>query len=136
MALKRVLIVEDDPFISLDVEQALLAAGYEICGSAVNEQEALAMGRSTRPDFAVIDVNLSPGDGRHVARELTERYATTVLMATSECRGDPSLSGLGVRACLPKPYNADCVAASLDAAAALQAGREPGPLPFGLIMIC
>jgi DNA-binding response OmpR family regulator len=135
MALKRVLIVEDDPFISLDVEQALTDAGFEVCGSAVNEQEALEMGRSTRPDFAVVDVNLSPGDGRRVARELCERYATTVLMATSECDGDPPLSGLGAAACLPKPYNAAIVPASLNAAASLKAGKEPDVMPSGLILL-
>jgi DNA-binding response OmpR family regulator len=135
MTLKRVLIVEDDPFISLDVEQALVAAGFEVCGSAVNEQDALEIGRMTHPDFAVVDVNLSPGDGRRVARELCELYATTVLMATSECDGDPPLSGLGAAACLPKPYNADAVAASLEAAAALKAGEEPSTLPIGLIIL-
>ena len=106
MALKRVLIVEDDPFISLDVEQALTTAGYQVCGSAANETEALIIARETRPQFAVVDVNLSPGDGRRVARELIRLYGATVLMATSECQGAHPLAGLGAKACLLKPYNA------------------------------
>ncbi|HLZ84680.1 MAG TPA: hypothetical protein VKQ54_14030, partial [Caulobacteraceae bacterium] len=66
----RVLIVEDDPFIATDLEGALSAAGCEVCGVAASEGVALEMARATRPAFAVVDVHLSPGDGRVVAREL------------------------------------------------------------------
>jgi len=109
----RVLIVEDDALIAGDVEQALLSAGYDICGVASSEREALLIASRLEPELAVIDVKLDPGDGRNVARELAVRYKTTILMATAE---DPaSLIGVGATAVLPKPYDANLVPAALDA---------------------
>lgn len=127
MSVSRVLIVEDDPLIAMDVEQALRAAGYDVCGVASSEEGALLMAADTHPDLAVVDVKLDPGDGREVARKLAERYHTTILMATAE---DPAtLDGIGASALLPKPYNADLVAPALEVAEAMAAGRNPGVLP-------
>jgi DNA-binding response OmpR family regulator len=133
--MKRVLIVEDDLLVSQDVEQALTAAGYDVCGVASNEAEALSMARAIHPDFAVVDVNLSPGDGRRVARELTDRYETTVLMATGHCGDKQMMSGYGARACLPKPYSSEMVAAALETTAALRAGDDPGELPDHMVVL-
>ena len=135
MISKRVLIVEDDPVVSIDVEQELIAAGYEICGLASNELDALAIGHQTHPELAIVDVNLAPGDGRKVARELVRRYQTTVVMATAHCESRSFLSGFGATACLPKPYNAGIVAAALRTADALADGRDPGVLPGNLIIL-
>ena len=39
----RVLIVEDDPFIAMDLEGVLSEAGCDVCGVATSEAEALRM---------------------------------------------------------------------------------------------
>jgi DNA-binding response OmpR family regulator len=119
----RVLIVEDELLIALDVEQALIAAGYEICGVASSEAEALAMADTMRPDLAVVDINLNPGDGRNVARALSDRHKTAVLFATSQCTELDRR--MGAIACLPKPYLADDVPAALRAIEAIADGQTP-----------
>ena len=48
----KVLIVEDDPFIAMDLEGVLSDAGCDVCGVAASEAEALRMGEATRPAFA------------------------------------------------------------------------------------
>ena len=119
-----VLIVEDDSFIATDVEHALIAAGYDVCGVAATETEALEIARQKAPQLAVIDVNLAPGDGRHVAKELAAKYNTTILMATAE---DPeTLNGIGAAAVLPKPYDSNHVAPALKAVEALAGGAGAG----------
>jgi DNA-binding response OmpR family regulator len=125
----RVLIVEDDTFIAMSLEDVLADAGYEICGVAGSESEALAMGAATRPSFAVVDMRLSPGDGRVVARELVRLYDTAVLMATSHGAEFESLSATGAMACLPKPYAMWDVPAALQAISDLRDGRPVGRLP-------
>ena len=67
MAQASVLIVEDDILIALDVEQSLLEAGFDVCGVATFEAEALELAERLRPDMAVVDISLGPGDGRVVA---------------------------------------------------------------------
>jgi len=124
-----VLIVEDDPFIAMDLEGVLSDAGCDVCGVAASEAEALRMGEATRPAFAVVDVRLSPGDGRVVARELFRQYDTAVLMATAHSRELDNLAATGALACLPKPYSADDVPAALRAISELRAGRPVSRFP-------
>ena len=135
MARSRVLIVEDDPFIALVVEDALTDEGYEVCGISASEKEALALAETTPPDFAVIDVSLRPGDGRMVARELFNRHGTIVLFATGQCEDVRDLARLGAVACLPKPYRAGDVPKALQAIARISRGEQPGPLPDHMVSL-
>ena len=128
MNTSRVLIVEDQILIALDLEAALLEAGFEICGIAASQPEALRIAAATGPSFAVVDVQLSPGDGRIVGRELARRYGTAVLMATSCNREIEILVATGALTCLPKPFDSRDVPAALRRIAALRDGRRgPGP---------
>ncbi len=122
----RVLIVEDDPFISTDLAMVLADAGCEICGVASSERVALKMAETTRPPFAVVDLRLSPGDGRVVARELHQRYGTAVLLATAHVGDLEDLAATGALGCLPKPYMPEDVAFALRDLYDLQNGN-PGP---------
>jgi response regulator NasT len=128
MTRSRVLIVEDDALVALDVCQALIAAGFEVCGMVGSEDEAIDRARQIHPDFAVVDVSLSPGDGRAVARALSDEH-TAVLFATGQCDDVRRLKGAGAVACLPKPYNAADVPRALRVVANLVEGRPPGPAP-------
>jgi DNA-binding response OmpR family regulator len=135
MTLFRVLIVEDDPFIASDLEGVLSGAGCEVCGVAASEGMALKMADATRPAFAVVDVQLSPGDGRVVARELFRRYNTAVLMATAHCQESEKLAATGAVACLPKPYPTEDVPVALKAMLDMREGRPVSGLPHHMFML-
>src|ERR1700691_737223 len=107
----------------MDLEGVLSDAGCDVCGVAASEAEALRMGEATRPAFAVVDVHLSPGDGRVVARELFRRYNTAVLMATAHSQKSDDLAATGAVACLSKPYPTEDVPAALRAMLELREGR-------------
>jgi DNA-binding response OmpR family regulator len=130
-----VLIVEDDALTACSVALALQSAGYKVCGVAGSEDEAISAAEETRPDFAIVDVNLSPGDGRVVARQLVERFHTAVLMATGHCNSPAMLRGIGASACLPKPYDADEVAPALEAVRMLAHGEPLGRLPGNMLRL-
>jgi DNA-binding response OmpR family regulator len=127
MPIKRVLIVEDEPIIAACVESELQAAGYDVCGIAASQHEALRMADACKPHFAVVDVHLAPGNGKKVARELADRFNTVVLMATAD--DVETLHGIGAEAVLPKPYEPGDVPRALKAAEQLAAGEDPRPLP-------
>ena len=55
---RRVLIVEDEPIVSMSLEMILEMAGFEVAGVATTLQEALAKVEQPRFDVAVVDVNL------------------------------------------------------------------------------
>ena len=127
MAIQSVLIVEDEMLIAVEVEAALREAGYEVCGVATSEAEAIALAQATEPNLAVVDVRLAPGNGKRVAHELAQRFDTTVLMATSE--NPETLNGIGARGVVPKPYDAAVIPLALEAVRTLSQGGDPGRLP-------
>jgi DNA-binding response OmpR family regulator len=135
MVAPQVLIVEDEFLIALDVEQALIDAGFDVCGIATSEEEALAQAEAFHPTFAIVDINLSPGDGRVVAKILHERHNTLVLFATSQCRDVKSLLRTRAVACLPKPYHARQIPLALNAVFELSKGRRPEHLPESMFAL-
>ena len=72
----RVLIVEDEPVIVLDLEDILEDAGHVIVGIAESMTRALELASVSLPfDVAIMDVDLSGGpDGIETARRLREEH--------------------------------------------------------------
>jgi DNA-binding response OmpR family regulator len=64
----RVLVVEDEFMIGLDVSQHLASAGYEVVGLATSVARALRL--EPRCDVAVLDVNLGGETCEPVAQKL------------------------------------------------------------------
>jgi DNA-binding response OmpR family regulator len=67
-----VLIVEDEPFIALDLATAVEDARGKVIGPAGSVREALALIELHLVQAAVLDVNLSDGDVTPVAELLIE----------------------------------------------------------------
>jgi DNA-binding response OmpR family regulator len=130
----RVLIVEDDLLTAVDLEAALIEAGHSVCGVATTEIDAIRLARVQRPDCAVVDIRLAPGDGRVVARVLTDQGAA-VLFATGECADVKGLADTGALGCLPKPYKADDVPAAIAAIRRRRRGETPGALPDSMFLL-
>jgi hypothetical protein len=55
---RRILVVEDEPFIAMGLEQLLPKLGYEVVGVATHLRDALAKAEAGGFDLAVLDVNL------------------------------------------------------------------------------
>jgi len=62
LADRRVLIVEDEPFIAFDLADAIETAGGIVVGPAASVREALALIATERVEAAILDVNLPDGD--------------------------------------------------------------------------
>nr|WP_281068667.1 response regulator [Neorhizobium galegae] len=57
----RVLIVEPEKLIALDLEQMLKRARYDVIGVARTKQEAMTMALVDKPDIIVTEVQLADG---------------------------------------------------------------------------
>jgi len=77
-----VLIVEDDPLIAISLRMILEDEGYEVCGVAATEQQAILLGLTHRPDVAVVDVRLAEGSGVVAGRRLLAN-GTRIVFATA-----------------------------------------------------
>lgn len=58
----QVLVVEDEPFIALDLAFGVEEAGGTALGPASSLAQALALIEAVRPDAAIVDVDLPDGD--------------------------------------------------------------------------
>lgn len=100
----RILIVEDEILIALELESLLQDAGHEVVGVAISSSEALALGRELSPDLAFVDIHLTDGPtGVEVARELASRHGVIVLFMTANAKRIPE-DFAGARGAISKPY--------------------------------
>ena len=53
------LVAEDEALVALVLELELRGAGHEVLGPAATPEEALALVERTRPELALIDINLA-----------------------------------------------------------------------------
>lgn len=80
----RVLIVEDDHLVALEIEAALADQGFEVTGVAATAEQALALARATRPDLAIMDIRLAgPRDGVDAALDLWREVGLRCVFATA-----------------------------------------------------
>ena len=81
---KRILIVEDEVAIAMDLEMNLEQLGYEVCGHAVSFAEAIDIYTKTEPDLVLMDINLY-GDksGIDVSLWIKERSNTPIIFLTA-----------------------------------------------------
>lgn len=69
----RVLIVEDEPMLALDLENELIAAGFEVVGVATTVEEGVLKAQALQIDVAAVDLNLNDKSSAPVAAALRAR---------------------------------------------------------------
>lgn len=123
----RVLIVEDEALVAMEIEGMLGLAGHEAVGQADDLPSAIEAAEAAQPDLALVDIRLAHGaSGLDVAAALKER-GIPVLFATGNCPLDQGRDvALG---CLHKPITDRTLAGALSAAEALLAGQQPPAVP-------
>ncbi|HEY5759006.1 MAG TPA: response regulator, partial [Steroidobacter sp.] len=110
----RVLVVEDQWLIATDLADALLAAGHQVIGPALDSTHALLLAASEHPQLALIDIDLERrGIGLEIAERMHSEHDTAVIFTTAQ----PTLA----RTChwafglICKPYDVTEAAAAVDA---------------------
>lgn len=113
---KKVLIVEDEIFVALEIEQIVEDSGFDVSAIAADREAALASAQDC--DIALVDLNLRDGPtGPQIGMELASRHGIRVIYVTANPAqiGEASVAALGV---ITKPFRAHSIAAALKLAAA------------------
>lgn len=80
----RILIVEDESVIALDIERRLQRAGYVVVGVAVNRDDAFDLFKEYQPDLVLMDVSIvGPADGIETARAIGQLGDVPVIFLTA-----------------------------------------------------
>jgi two-component SAPR family response regulator len=97
----RILILEDDPFIALDLEAIVEAQGHEVVGAF----DSLAETREHLGDdfdFALLDIDVRDGKSYDLAADLLERRIPFAFVSASRPSELPS--HLRSASFIPKPF--------------------------------
>lgn len=122
----KVLIVEDEMLVALNLQSTLVELGYAAMGIAPDAETALALAEQ-RPDIALVDVNLRDGKtGPQIGEKLAQNYGATVLFVTANPRqlGDGVPGAVGV---INKPYDDQVIGAALAFVSQYRAGQPASP---------
>ncbi len=84
MSTARVLIVEDESIIALDIQTSLQNAGYQVVSIATTAEEALTNTASFQPDLVLMDIRLhGEMDGVETAEQIRQTWQLPVIFLTA-----------------------------------------------------
>jgi DNA-binding NarL/FixJ family response regulator len=116
----RVLIVEDEMLVAMEMEAAIEDLGFEPVGIAADTTQALQLAEG-KPDIALVDLNLRDGlTGPDIGKLLAQRGVHVVFLTAN-----PRIVANGVPGALgvcEKPASTATIASILAFAAAIREG--------------
>jgi DNA-binding response OmpR family regulator len=103
----RILVVEDDFLVAMQMEAALTDAGFEVAGVAATGEDAIELALSERPRLVVMDIRLAGDrDGIDTALQLFAEHGIRCIFATAhhDERSRRRAAPAGPLGWLHKPY--------------------------------
>jgi len=86
---RRVLVLEDEALIALDLDSTLTDAGWKVIGPAGTLARARDLVAQVRPDLACLDLNLGTDTSHDFARELVADGVPVVFISGRDARALP-----------------------------------------------
>lgn len=129
----KVLIVEDEMLLALELESEIEDAGHDVAGHAMSSAQAQALLDSERPDFAFVDIHLMDGPtGIDVGRSLAAAGVPYVFVSGNirKLPGDFA----GALGAIEKPYTMNGMKNALRYVTALVKGDESLSPPESLVL--
>src|SRR5438477_3184391 len=84
MAKTRVLVVEDETIVAMDIAELLRRLGYEVAGTAASGKDAIALAAATTPDLILMDVHLKGAmDGIEAAGIIGQSTSVPIVFVTA-----------------------------------------------------
>jgi len=102
---KRVIVVEDEPLVSMDIEATLADAGCDVAGTAGTLEQARRLIAGADCDVALLDANLAGHSAEELAIALTRKNIPFAFVTGYGRDGLPA--GFREAMMLAKPFNGD-----------------------------
>lgn len=130
----RILIVEDEALVAMELRFVLEDLGYDVVGTASDARTARALAMRGGVELALVDIHLSDGaTGVGLGQELGQAFGVTVLYMTANPGmvrdGVPGTMGV-----LTKPTDETVVRQAVEYALHLRRGEPVSLAPAGLQM--
>ena len=122
----RVLIVEDEELIAMDMSDTVEELGHTVVGVARSEQSAIEMALQTSPELVLADVRLrGGGSGTRAIERILGKSPVPVIFVTGHPDGVRSDAAASIY-CVAKPFNREVLKQTI--AHALKQSTGPRPL--------
>ena len=123
MSKARILVVEDEAIVALELQFVLEDLGHEVVGVAADAWSARRLATEKNVDLALLDIHLSDGPtGIQLGRDLCERGVTVLFMTANPGMLRSGVAGtVGV---LAKPVDEYSVQTAVNYALRRRAGRS------------
>lgn len=128
-AMKKVLVVDDDPVIGKSFERVLSGKGYAVV-HAENGEEALRKLAAADYDAVFTDIRMPGMDGLEVAERVRAQrpwLPVVIITGYGSEENEARAKAAGVREFLRKPLSPDMIESSVEAAVAPAAAIEAAP---------
>ncbi|MDO4177780.1 MAG: response regulator [Phascolarctobacterium sp.] len=101
----RVLVVDDESLIRMDIAEMLEDAGHEVVAEGENGEQAVELARKLTPDIVIMDVKMPVMDGITAAKVIDAEEIAPVLLLTAFSQDDivDKANDAGVIGYLVKP---------------------------------
>ena len=114
----RVLIVDDESLIRMDLRDIIESCGHEVVAEGTNGVEALALCKKHKPDIILMDVKMPELVGFEAARQIGFHHEAPVVLLTSYSQQDliDKARDSGVYGYLIKPVREEQLVPTLEMA--------------------
>lgn len=114
----RVLIVDDESLIRMDLRDIIESCGHEVVAEGTNGVEALALCKKHKPDIILMDVKMPELEGIEAARQIGFHHEAPVVLLTSYSQQDliDKARDSGVYGYLIKPVREEQLVPTLEMA--------------------
>jgi CheY-like chemotaxis protein len=117
MAVARILIVEDERLIAVDLQRRLTRLGYAVVALAASGAEAIQKALALYPDVVLMDIRLQGDmDGVEAAQQIHVSAAIPVVFMTAYVDEDTQqrVRATSSWGCLYKPFTSHQVQSALE----------------------
>ena len=114
---QRVMVVEDNPLLAMEIGSLVADMGHVVCGTASNEREAMELLESERPTLALVDVRLADGDsGVEIARHCRQTRALRTIFVTAFDGDLEEMDARHLGQIVRKPFTNEAIKAAISRA--------------------
>lgn len=79
----RIMVVDDESIIRMDIKEMLLEVGYDVVAEANNGELAIELAAKHRPDLIIMDVKMPRMNGIKASRIIQNSFQVPVLLLTA-----------------------------------------------------
>lgn len=84
----RIMVVDDESIIRMDLKEMLLESGYDVIAEANSGDAAIELAAKHRPDLIIMDVKMPGMSGIKASRIIQQSFGIPVMLLTAYSRDE------------------------------------------------